>query len=150
MRYLTDDLIERLELKPDHTAIDLTCGTGYATRLIAQRTGHPVIGVDASKGMLDQARSECADPCTFIHADILDYLKTVPDESVDVITCCWGLGYSKPLSVLRQIFRVLKVGGKVGIIDNTLFSLREAIWASVLTFMEQPEKLENVDRKSVV
>lgn len=144
MRCLTDELIARLDIKPGHTAIDLTCGTGYATGLIAQRTEHPVVGVDASCGMLTQARAAYADRCTFIQSDILDYLKTVPDQSVDVITCCWGLGYARPLSVLRQIRRILKNGGTVGIIDNTLFSLREILWTSMLTFMEQPDALEHL------
>ncbi|MDY0167462.1 MAG: methyltransferase domain-containing protein [Thermoguttaceae bacterium] len=144
MRHLTDELIDRLELHPGQLALDLTCGTGYATRCVAARTGGRVIGVDASEGMLAQARADCPEPCEFIQADILDYLKSVPPDSFDRVTCCWGLGYSKPLGVLRHVRRVLKPGGRVGIIDNGLFSLREVLWASILTFMEQPGKLENV------
>jgi len=48
--------------------------------------------------------------------------------------------------VLRQIRRVLKSGGKVAIIDNSIFSLREIISCSFLTFAEQPEKLRNLMR----
>jgi SAM-dependent methyltransferase len=144
MRDLTGELIDRMDLRPGQKAMDLTCGTGYATGLIAQRTGGPVVGVDASEGMLAQARAAYPETCTFVRSDILDYLKTLPDESLDAVTCCWGLGYSRPLRVLEQIRRILKKGGAVGIIDNTLFSLREVLWASALTFMEQPETLENV------
>ncbi len=144
MRHLTDELIDRLEVQPGHAVLDLTCGTGYATRRLAALAGRRTVGVDASEGMLAQARAECAEPCEFVHADILDYLATVPDATYDRVACCWGLGYSKPLRVLRQVRRVLKPGGRVGVIDNTLFSLREVLWASVLTFMEQPEKLQHV------
>lgn len=144
MRNLTSVLIDRLDIKPGQKIIDLTCGTGYATGLIADRTGEKSIGVDYSTGMLEQARKNCPGSCEFIHADILEYLKTIPAESVDMITCCWGLGYSKPLKVLGQIKHVLKKGGKVGIIDNTIFSLREVMYCSTLAFMEQPEKLVNL------
>lgn len=144
MRDLTSDLIVKLEIKPNQVTMDLTCGTGYATGLIAQRTGITTMGIDNSAGMLEQARRNCPDPCAFVQSDILRHLETLPSETFDVVTCCWGLGYSKPLKVLRQIRRVLKTGGKVGIIDNTLFSLREVMYCSTLAFMEQPHRLKNL------
>lgn len=144
MRGLTSELIDALEIQSGVRVMDLTCGTGYATALIAERTQTTVVGVDASEGMLEQARQSYSDSCEFIQADILDYLKTVPSESFDLATCCWGLGYSKPLKVLRQIRRVLKKSGRVGIIDNSIFSLREVMGCSCRTFMEYPEKLENL------
>jgi ubiquinone/menaquinone biosynthesis C-methylase UbiE len=144
MRDLTSVLIDKLDIKPNQLTIDLTCGTGYATQQIAQKTEIKVIGVDNSKGMLEQARQNCPESCDFVHADILEHLKTLPSESFDSVICCWGLGYSKPLQVLRQIKRILKKGGKVGIIDNSIFSLREVMYCSTLAFMEHPEKLRNL------
>jgi len=144
MRDLTCELIDKLDLASAGRVLDLTCGTGYATSLIAEKTGITVIGIDRSEGMLCQAKDNCPANCEFVHADILDYLKTLPAESVDGVTCCWGLGYSKPLQVLRQIRRVLKKGAQCGIIDNTIFSLREVMYCSTLAFMEQPEALENL------
>ncbi|MBW8014824.1 MAG: methyltransferase domain-containing protein [Planctomycetes bacterium] len=144
MRDLTEVLIDRMDIKPGQSALDLTCGTGFATGFIAARTGQKVIGVDISEGMLAQGRENHSGACEFIQADILEYLKSLEDNSFDIITCCWGLGYSKPFSVLRQIRRVLRKPGKVGIIDNTIFSLREVMYCSLLTFMEQPDKLENL------
>jgi ubiquinone/menaquinone biosynthesis C-methylase UbiE len=144
MRDITADLVRKMGNKSPGNVVDLACGTGYATNLIAEYTGGKVTGVDRSEGMLAKARMNCPPSCEFLQADILDYLKTVPDGSLDIVTCCWGLGYSKPLQVLRQIKRVLKKEGKVGILDNTLFSLREVLYASTLVFMEQPEKLKNL------
>ena len=146
MRDKTRELIDRLDIVSGEKAIDLTCGTGYATNLIAEQTQQTVLGIDTSEGMLQEAKNNCTDLCEFVHADILTYLESLPAESFDIVTCCWGLGYSRPLAVLRQIKRILKPGGKVGIIDNTIFSLREIMYCSILTFMEQPEKLQNLMR----
>ena len=147
MRDLTTDLITRINIHDDTAAIDLTCGTGFATGLIAQRTNQTVTGIDASSGMLNKARENYPD-CNFIQSDILEYLKTLNDNSLDLITCCWGLGYSKPFAIVRQIKRILKPCGTVAIIDNTIFSLREIMQCSALTFMEQPDKLKNLMRFS--
>ncbi len=146
MRDITESLIGRLNLQKGDKAADLACGTGFATGLIAGKISGKVIGVDASKGMLEQAEKNYGDRCEFINRDIVEFLAGLPDESLDLVTCCWGLGYSKPFSVLKQIKRVLKKGGRVGIVDNSIFSLREVLYCSFLTFMEQPEKLTNLMR----
>ena len=146
MRGLTSDLIDQLDIKKGWESMDLTCGTGFATNLIAQGTEQKVIGIDSSGGMLAEAEKNYGQSCDFVNCDALDYLKGLSDNGLDLITCCWGLGYSKPFALVREIKRVLKKGGKVGIIDNSLFSLREVMYCSFLTFMEQPEKLENLMR----
>jgi len=144
MRDLTTSLIFKLNLKQGDKAIDLACGTGFATNLIAEKTGEKAIGVDRSEGMLKEAEKNYGQSCDFVNVDIVEYLKGTDSNSMDIITCCWGLGYSKPFVLLKQIKRILKPGGKVAIIDNSLFSLREIIYCSFLTFMEQPEKLVNL------
>jgi hypothetical protein len=39
MRGLTEALIDKMDIKTGQSALDLTCGTGFATGLIAERTG---------------------------------------------------------------------------------------------------------------
>ncbi len=140
MRYLTAAMLDRLAPAPDSNGCDLTCGTGFATGELARRTDKEAIGVDASSGMLAVA-GETHPDCTFIQADALEFLRSQPADSFDVITCCWGLGYTRPFAVLRQIARVLAPGGRVGIIDNSLFSLSEVMRVSLVTFAECPEAL---------
>jgi len=144
MRDLTASLINRVNIKEEDRAIDLACGTGFATNLIAKKTNDKVIGVDKSEGMLGQAHKNYGQSCDFENADILEYLRGLPSNSLDLVTCCWGLGYSKPFAILRQIKRVLRSTGRVAIIDNSLFSIREVIYCSFLTFMEHPDKLVNL------
>jgi ubiquinone/menaquinone biosynthesis C-methylase UbiE len=140
------ELVDRLEPRPGDSAIDLTCGTGFVTHLIAARTGEKVIGVDNSEGMLAEARRNQGWCCEFVKSDILEFLKALPADSVDIATCCWGLGYTKPFAVLHQIKRVLRQGGKVGIIDNTIYSLIEVAYCAFLAYLEQPDKMSAVMR----
>ncbi len=144
MRSLSLHMLDRLAAPQNATCVDLTCGTGYVTGELARRTRGRVIGVDSSSGMLDVARENQGRHCRFVQADVLDYLRSLPANSVDVITCAWGLGYTRPWLVVREAARVLRSGGRVGIIDNTLFSLSGVLWASVLAFAEDPEALVHV------
>jgi len=146
MRDLSTQLVDRLASRAGMQALDLTCGTGFVTGLLADRTGQAPVGVDRSEGMIAQARATHGKTCQFVHQDILAYLKACPSQHYDLVTCAWGLGYSRPLAVLRQAKRVLKPGGRIAIIDNTLFSLAEIMQCSFLTFLEQPERLQRLMR----
>ncbi len=141
MRGLTQELIELLEPWEGAKALDLTCGTGYATGLLAERTSAKVVGVDRSEGMLAAARENYGDECEFVRADALEYLRGCEDASFDIVTNCWALGYLRPWAVVKEISRVLRPGGKVAIIDNTMYTLFGAVYCTMLTFMEQPDKL---------
>ena len=52
-------ILERENIRP-RTAVDLACGTGSVTRLLAQK-GLSVIGVDMSEDMLTVAADKCCD-----------------------------------------------------------------------------------------
>ncbi len=146
MRDLSTDLIDRLNPLPGDRTLDLTCGTGFVTGLLAERTSERCVGVDRSEGMITQARATYGATCEFEVQDILAYLQSSEPHVFDVVTCAWGLGYSRPLAVLQAIRQVLKPGGRVAIIDNTLFSLNRVMKSSFLTFLEQPEALKRVMR----
>ena len=143
MRHLSLAMLDKLHLPAGARCVDLACGTGFLTGQLAERTGGDVTGVDASAGMLAAARESCGSACRFVQADVLTWLKSQPARSVDVVTCGWALGYTQPAAVVRQIARVLRPGGQVGIIDNSLFSLAGVLWASVQAFAEQPAALSH-------
>lgn len=140
MRDLSLALLDRLGPLAGAEAVDLMCGTGFVTAELARRTGRAARGVDRSAGMLAEARARRAG-CTFEEADALEWLRARPAASLDLVTSAWGLGYSRPRAVLREVRRVLRPGGRFAVVDNTLGSLREVLWASVLTFAERPEAL---------
>jgi SAM-dependent methyltransferase len=143
MRDLSMTMLDRLAPPARAVCIDLTCGTGFIAAELARRTGTRPVGVDASAGMIGVARRNHGGNCDFVQADALDFLRRLPPQSADVVTCGWGLGYTHPAPVVRQIARVLRSGGRVGIIDNTLFSLAGVLWASLKTFAERPGALKH-------
>ncbi len=150
MRDLALEMLTRLAPPPGGVGVDLTCGTGFVTRELAARLGGDVTGVDASAGMLECAREHAASSDgprpTFVQADAVAFLRNLAPGSVDVITCAWGLGYTRPWRLLWAARRALRPGGRIGIIDNSLFSLAEVLWASALVFAERPSALSHVMR----
>lgn len=144
MRGLSVELLDRLAPPAGARCIDLTCGTGFVTAELARRSCTRPIGVDASAGMLDVARSRHGAACDFVAADALEFLRAQPAGSADIITCGWGLGYTRPSKAIGQIARVLGPGGRVAIIDNSLLSLWRIVWCATKTFAERPEALDHV------
>ena len=144
MRDVSLAMLDRLDPPGGAVCIDVACGTGLLTRHLAERTGSRPTGVDASRGMLAAARAAHGAACDFVRSDAVDYLRGCASGSVDVVTCAWALGYTRPVAVIRQVVRILRPGGRVGIVDNSLLSLAEILWASIRTFAERPEALRHV------
>ena len=144
MRGLTLEMLDRLGPRAGDAAIDLACGTGFLAEQLARRTGRRAVGVDASAGMLDEARRRRGDWADFVCADAVSYLESRPRASADLVTCGWGLGYTRPWRVVREAARVLRPGGRLGIIDNSLFSLAGVLGCSLLAFAERPEALAHL------
>ncbi len=103
------DFLEKLMKRSrigSHTVLDLACGTGTMTWLLAER-GHEMIGVDGSEDMLSQAMSKTGEgiPPLFLHQSMprLDLYGTV-----DAAVCCLdSLNYlTAPADVRRTFARL--------------------------------------------
>ncbi len=94
--------------------LDLACGEGYNTRILA-RKGAKVTGIDFSEKLIELARQDEAENKLGIRYFVLDAanLKGLPDNSFDLITCFMALQdiehFEKAAS---EVSRVLKVGGR--------------------------------------
>jgi len=105
--------LERFNVGPNETVIDLGCGTGNLTQaLLVRLSDHGrVIAVDFSPRMLDEARRKVRDPrVEWINAAA----KSLPldDASADRIICfsAWP-HFSSPHDVTLEMRRALKPGG---------------------------------------
>ena len=140
---LSDDMLDRLSPEKNMKALDLFCGTGYITDRISKITKNQVIGIDISKEMLTIAKRKRGQNCKYVNSEVLNFLKKQSKNSYDIVTCGWGLGYSKPFQVLKEINRILKNNGKIGIVENTAFTTYEITLAEILAIAEKPEILNN-------
>jgi demethylmenaquinone methyltransferase/2-methoxy-6-polyprenyl-1,4-benzoquinol methylase len=106
--------------RPDAMVLDLCCGTGDMTLALA-RQGRalraPIVGADFSHAMLQRAAKK-ADTrnIRFIEADALEL--PLPDARFDLVVSAFGFRNLANYDVgLREIWRVLKSGGEIGILD---------------------------------
>jgi trans-aconitate 2-methyltransferase len=123
------DVLQRLELDGDETVLDAGCGSGRVTRLLLERLPEGrVIGVDASRSMIEKAQQALPDRTEFIVSDLLDLDL---DEAVDAVfsnaTFHWILDHRR---LFARLYAALRPGGVleaqcggIGNLDEFLNSL---------------------------
>jgi len=99
--------------------LDLACGTGeFERRLLEQRPGVQVVGVDLAPAMVERARAKLVGQSgvRFEQADVHDL--PFAEDSFDVAVCANTFHYfTHPDQVLREVRRVLRQNGRLVILD---------------------------------
>ncbi len=117
-----DEVLKACAIKPGERIADVGAGTGFYSRLFAKRTGWDgwVYSVDIAPKFLQHIAAR-------VTADGIENLTTVlgtdvsirlPPESVDLVFICDTYHhFESPQQSLASIFRALKPGGRLVLID---------------------------------
>lgn len=106
---LVDDLIELLAPQPGERILDLGSGTGHLTAKLAE-SGAEVVGLDASREMVEQARANYP-RLTFVIADAAAFSFTEPFDAVfSNAVLHW---VRRPEDAVRCIAGCLRSGGRL-------------------------------------
>ena len=120
-------LVDMAEVGSGQRIVDLACGTGSVTRLIAERLRDAcdsvIIGIDHSAAALKQAMEDLKDvrdaAVQFVNSRV-ELASEAIKESVDTVILCNAIHYIPDKgALLTDISKTLKPGGKLAF--NTTF-----------------------------
>lgn len=119
-------LVHRLISKEPHTYLDLCSGTGeiaFDYLRTTQQACHAYL-IDFSPDMLEQAKNKATKmtfpqhTLSYIEADVQQL--PLPDQLADCATMAYGIrNVQQPSRCIQDVFRVLKPGGRFGILELT-------------------------------
>jgi len=113
--------------QPGERVLDVACGTGALTRVVAQSVGPDgrVVGLDLSPEMLAEARKFQLDPSSAAPIEWREGdVNAIPfeNESFDIVFCNFGLMFFPDrVAALKEMHRVLKPEGRLAL----------AVWGSI-------------------
>lgn len=110
--------VRAAEVRAGDRVLDMACGTGDLTRLLARSTeAASVTGGDFTPEMLEIARvKNAAEGVTYVHADAMAL--PFEDASFEVVTIAFGIrNVTDPAVALAEFRRVLTPGGRLVILE---------------------------------
>jgi len=125
---------------PDDDVLDLACGTGDLTEILARQRPRSVLGMDFTEAMLVIARKKTGSRSlgpgvpqpTYRWGDAMNI--DLPDGSIDVVTIAFGLrNVTDPAVAVGEFARILRPGGRLVVLEfstpeNRLVRLFNALY----------------------
>lgn len=127
--------IRAAKVDPSTRALDVCCGTGDITFLLAEAGAEHVTGLDFSSGMLEQARRrqtgrrdpKSAKLIEFVQGDALAL--PFDDDTFDVVTVSFGVRNVEDIPLaFREFARVGRPGARIVCLEITRPKSRLANW----------------------
>ncbi len=123
-RRMLHEYLDTMQIDGVQSVLDLGCGTGFAARQIAARPGFTgrVIAIDISPHLVERAKELAAEEGvgerTEFQAGDARSLE-LPDDSFDAVVAHSLVSHlADPLVVLKEMVRVVRPGGFLGIFDG--------------------------------
>jgi 2-polyprenyl-3-methyl-5-hydroxy-6-metoxy-1,4-benzoquinol methylase len=113
-------VITALDPQAGARVLDLGCGTGIIARHLARRVGETgvVVGVDLSEAMLEVARQHADHPALRFESGDATAL-TYDDNHFDhALAARLVMHAPEPHAVLREVRRVVRVGGRLALLER--------------------------------
>lgn len=139
----TDKIIKPEYVSKDNRLkiLDFACGTGYISKSLMEKSINcEITAVDLSDKMLEHLKNLDDVRIKTVNCDGIEFLKNT-NEMYDAIFFGWALSYFNYRELFKLFRRVLKPGGIIGIITNTLGTLSrvESIFMKVMA--ENPREV---------
>jgi len=125
-----EDVVHQLAPKQGERILDLGCGTGYLTNLIAQ-AGARVVGIDKSASMIERAKAAYPDLDFQVRSATDFHFDTPFDAIFSNATLHWVLEKEHAVDNIYQNLRpggrlILEMGGK-GNVEEIVVATRKAL-----------------------
>jgi len=118
--YWRREAVAMVRPSPADLVLDVACGTGDLAEALVRAGVRRAVGCDFSLGMLRRASSAAtASAVWWCAADAL----AIPfaSETFDIVACAFGLrNFQDPSRGLEEMRRVLRVGGRVAILEFSI------------------------------
>jgi len=130
------------ELRLAGAVVDLGCGSCDLVRYLAETYRQKVLGVDISAGSFPRSRHTDAGVrfrCIAKDATRIDF---IADQSVDAVVSMWAMHEMKrPEAILAEVYRILRPGGEVLVVDFPRGSLAQRLWNENYYSPKQMERM---------